>query len=107
MQHYVNEHQNVFLEYLVYQVHPFGYEQNNTEVLPSKLSLEAVIARSDAHSFAPEYREHKKYMKIFSIILNISFYFFLGLTILKKANDINEIRRIILFCLSCYSKFVK
>lgn len=60
MMHYVNKNKNFLLEYLVYHVHPFGYEQNTTEVLPKKLSLDEIIERSDAKSYAPEYKEHER-----------------------------------------------
>lgn len=38
-------------EYLIYHVHPFGIEKNLTETLPRKLSLNEIIAASDAKSF--------------------------------------------------------
>lgn len=60
MEHYVSERKNYLLEYLVYHVHPFGYEQNLTEALPRKLLLDEIITRSDAPSFAKEYREHER-----------------------------------------------
>lgn len=49
------------LEYLIYHVHPYGYDQNSTEQLPRKLYLDEIIARSDIKSFAPEYYEHEKF----------------------------------------------
>lgn len=71
MMHYVTETQKYLFEHLVYNVHPFGYEQNITETLPRKFSLDEVIARSDAKCFAPQYLEHEKYQFYIFIKANL------------------------------------
>lgn len=58
MAHYINPKEMNFMEYLIYQLHPFGVEKNFTETLPRKLSLKEVIQQADAKSFSPNYRAH-------------------------------------------------
>lgn len=60
MIHYVTNKQSYLYEHLIYEVHPFGYEQNLTETLPRKLSLDEIISRSDAKSFAATFVEHTR-----------------------------------------------
>lgn len=57
--HYVPPEQMDELEFLIYQVHPFGLQKNLTEILPRKFSLQEIIASSDKKSFAKNYRDHK------------------------------------------------
>jgi hypothetical protein len=57
--HYVTPSQMDELEFLIYQVHPFGLEKNLTETLPRKFFLQEIIASSDQRSFAQNYRNHK------------------------------------------------
>lgn len=59
--HYVKPQELYGLEFLIYQVHPFGVEKNLTEVLPRKLSLREIIAASDVESKALHFRKHKIY----------------------------------------------
>lgn len=47
MLHYVSKREMYLQEYFAYKVHPFGLDKNTTEVLPRKLPLEEIIARSD------------------------------------------------------------
>lgn len=47
------------LEYLVYNVHPFGIEKNLTEALPRKLSLDEIIKLSDEKTNAAYYIQHE------------------------------------------------
>lgn len=68
--HYVTNKEIYLLEYLIYNVHPFGYDQNSTEVLPPKFSLPEVIARSDAKSFAKEYYEHERFAFYYLYVCN-------------------------------------
>lgn len=46
MMHYVPGSKMYSLEYYTYIVHPFGIDKNSTEVLPRKIPLEEIIARS-------------------------------------------------------------
>jgi glycoprotein-N-acetylgalactosamine 3-beta-galactosyltransferase len=57
--HYVSTQEMYMLEYLVYKVHAFGRKKNVTEEFPRKLTLEEIIAASDAKSFSPNFIEHE------------------------------------------------
>ena len=57
--HYITPEVMAQLEFLLYRLHPFGLEKNLTETLPNKLSLDRIIEKSDARSFAKNYRGHK------------------------------------------------
>lgn len=59
--HYIKPEQLYALEYLIYHVHPFGFEKNLTEVLPRKLSLKEIIAASDIESQALKFIKHETY----------------------------------------------
>lgn len=55
--HYIGPKELHKLEYLIYRVHPFGLEDNPAlDILPRKLSIDEIIAASNAKS---ERREHK------------------------------------------------
>lgn len=56
--HYIQPTGMFLLEYLIYQVHAFGVQKNQSEILPQKLKLEEIIAASDANSSAPNFRKH-------------------------------------------------
>lgn len=88
--HYVSRQQMHALEYLVYHVHPFGYDQNSTEKLPRKLFLDEIISRSDVKSYAPEYYEHERFDDLDNFELEFKKIYFLEFTILKIQNDIEE-----------------
>lgn len=63
--HYVSPKEMHLLEFLIYNLHPYGIEKNLTEILPRKLTLEEVVESSDAKSiYSPNYKEHKKYHNI-------------------------------------------
>lgn len=62
--HYIKPKEMIFMEYLIYHLHPFGLEKNSTEILPRKLSLKEVIQEADTRSFSPNYQAHR----IFHII---------------------------------------
>ena len=49
--HYVEPQHMIFLDYLIYNVHPFGLDKNLTEVLPKKLKLKEISASSNDYSF--------------------------------------------------------
>lgn len=52
------------LQYLIYDVHPFGLQKNLTESLPRKLTIEELIKLSDEKSFASNYKEHQRIHQI-------------------------------------------
>ncbi|KAG5674688.1 hypothetical protein PVAND_004640 [Polypedilum vanderplanki] len=58
--HYASPQEMHMLDYLIYNVHPFGLQKNLTETLPRKLSIEEIIKRSDEKSFAANYQEHRR-----------------------------------------------
>lgn len=53
--HYVKASLFYLHEYLVYRIHPFGILKNLTETLPRKLSLNEIIAASDAESLTAKF----------------------------------------------------
>jgi len=57
--HYVHLKEFYLMDYLIYNVYPFGVLKNVTEVLPRKLTLEEVIKKSDEKSYSPNYTPHK------------------------------------------------
>ena len=58
--HYIkNVHEIFLLEYLIYNVHPFGRDKNSTEALPEKLTLSKILAAADVPSNSPFYIQHK------------------------------------------------
>lgn len=59
--HYIDAKELYKLEYFIYNVHPFGVEKNLTETLPRKLSLDEIIAASDAKSSASDSQNHTDY----------------------------------------------
>lgn len=64
--HYIRPEELYALDYLIYQVHPFGVEKNLTEALPRKLSLEEIIKASDFESQAPNFVKHEFYHNLTS-----------------------------------------
>ncbi|KAL7039575.1 hypothetical protein ACKWTF_000036 [Chironomus riparius] len=57
--HYTSPKEMHTLQYLIYNVHPYGLQKNLTEILPRKLSIKELIRLSDEKSFAPNYKQHK------------------------------------------------
>lgn len=57
--HYVKPEEMHFMDYLIYNVHPFGLRKNLTEVLPRKLLLDEIIESSDKLSFAENFVPHE------------------------------------------------
>lgn len=45
--HYTQPASMHFLEYLIYNVHPYGSAHNETEVLPRKLTLQKILDAAD------------------------------------------------------------
>jgi glycoprotein-N-acetylgalactosamine 3-beta-galactosyltransferase len=62
--HYTSPKEMHSLQYLIYNVHPYGLQKNLTETLPRKLSIDEIIKLSDEKSFAPNYKQHKYIHKI-------------------------------------------
>lgn len=62
--HYIKPKEMIFLEFLIYHLHPFGLEKNLTENLPKKLGLKEVIKEADVRSYSPNYKEHQTYHNI-------------------------------------------
>jgi glycoprotein-N-acetylgalactosamine 3-beta-galactosyltransferase len=56
--HYVKPKEMYLMDYLIYNVHPFGLRKNLTENLPRKLSLDEIIENSDKKSFAKNFVPH-------------------------------------------------
>ena len=54
--HYINPEQMYLLNYLIYNVHPFGLTFNKE--MPKKLSLQEVINLSEVKSMSKLYKEH-------------------------------------------------
>jgi hypothetical protein len=59
MMHYVSGPQMHALEYYTYAVHPFGIDKNSTEVLPRKLTIDEIIARSNIPGTGSHYFDIK------------------------------------------------
>ena len=57
--HYVKPEEMYFMDYLIYNIHPFGLRKNLTEALPRKLSLNEIIESSDKISFAENFVPHE------------------------------------------------
>lgn len=53
--HYILAPEMHFLEYIIYNVHPFGVDKNSTEKLPRKLRIEEVVKAGEAESYLVEY----------------------------------------------------
>lgn len=62
--HYISAHEMYLLHYFIYDVHPFGIDDHSTETLPRKLSLQEIIAASDAKSLSPNFKVHKNYHQL-------------------------------------------
>lgn len=59
--HYIPPREMYLMQFIVYQLHPFGIQKNLTESLPRKLSLDEIIAASDMKSiYSPNYLEHER-----------------------------------------------
>lgn len=58
--HYITPKEMYTLDYLIYNVHPFGTEKNSTELLPRKIPFNEILTKSDVDSNATEY--HKNHL---------------------------------------------
>ena len=57
--HYVRPVEMHALQYMIYDVHPFGLNKNLTEKLPRKLNLTEIVNASDVDSYSPNFRPHE------------------------------------------------
>ncbi|CAG9802426.1 unnamed protein product [Chironomus riparius] len=57
--HYVSPVEMYALQYMIYDVHPFGLSKNLTEKLPRKLNLTEIVNASDVASYSPNFRLHE------------------------------------------------
>lgn len=57
--HYIKAEEMAQLEFIIYNLHPFGLKKNLTESLPKKLALDQIINASDKRSNSKNYRAHK------------------------------------------------
>lgn len=58
LQHRVLPNEMVLLDYLIYNVHPFGIEKNLTEILPKKFTFNELLKMADEKSFSKFYIDH-------------------------------------------------
>lgn len=58
MFHHLEPREMIAYEYFIYNVHPFGLDDQD-EVLPRKLSLQEIIAASDVPSLSPHFKVHE------------------------------------------------
>lgn len=56
--HYASPGEMKKLEFLIYNLHPFGVQKNLTESLPRKFALSEIVNSSDKISYAKNYRKH-------------------------------------------------
>ena len=61
--HYVLPKEMHMLEYLAYQVHPFGLEKNITETLPQKIKMKEILRRSNDTSESSNRRLFEEKMR--------------------------------------------
>lgn len=59
--HYVRPRELYALDYFIYKAYPFGLDDHSDDEMPKKLALNEIIAASDAHSAAPNFKVHKNY----------------------------------------------
>lgn len=57
--HYIPPKEMHLFNYLIYKVHPFGFEKNGVRDLPKKLSLNELINASDVKSLSKNFHDHK------------------------------------------------
>lgn len=57
--HYIPPKEMNFLEFLIYNLHPFGLTKNLTESLPDKFTLKQIINAAEEESLSPMYKKHK------------------------------------------------
>lgn len=58
--HYIEPKEMHLLDYLIYQVHPFGLEKNITEKPPKRLKIKNIRAASKKESFRRIYEKEKQ-----------------------------------------------
>lgn len=56
--HYITPRQQYMLNYLIYNVHPFGLQKNVSETLPPKLTFDEILKASDVASNASDFQSH-------------------------------------------------
>lgn len=56
--HYISPNEMYKLEYLIYNVHPFGLEKNTSKILPKKNSFDEIIKASDIDSKAANFQNN-------------------------------------------------
>ena len=62
--HYITPNEMYMLDYLIYNVHPFGLEKNSTKLFNKKIPLEDIVKASDIDSKAADFqRTHSIYHK--------------------------------------------
>lgn len=64
--HYIKPHEMYNLEFMIYHVHPFGIDKNQTEIIQRKLNLDEIIVASDVDSLAPNFIKHKDFHNLTS-----------------------------------------
>lgn len=57
--HYIPPKEMYLFNYLIYKVHPFGFEKNGVRELPKKLSLAEIINASDVKSSSRNFQNHE------------------------------------------------
>lgn len=57
--HYISPHEMYMLEYLIYDVHPFGVSDDFNDKRPKVFPLQEVIDASDVHSSSPNFHSHQ------------------------------------------------
>jgi hypothetical protein len=57
--HYIEPTQMYLLSYLIYNVHPFGFQKKFDFELPKKLEFQEIVELADARSSSPNYVNHK------------------------------------------------
>lgn len=57
--HYIPPQEMYLLNYLIYNVHPFGLVKNFSLELPQKFTLQEIIENSDVKSSSPNFVEHE------------------------------------------------
>jgi hypothetical protein len=57
--HYIPPKEMFLFNYLIYNVHPFGFNKIGVRALPKKLSLDEIINASDVKSGSENFFNHK------------------------------------------------
>jgi glycoprotein-N-acetylgalactosamine 3-beta-galactosyltransferase len=62
--HYAFPKDLYVMDYLIYNVHPFGLQKNLTEQQPRKFTFDELVQRSDAKSNASDFTSHTIYRQL-------------------------------------------